>query len=587
MEKLFPYKQRGGTTGGEIAAGICMGLLSVCGIFMNMQLLAQYQISGPAATAAASDMAANGETFAQMYFVSMLVSFAGSLLIGLVTKLPLVQVSSLGLSAVLVSLVGIGTGLTYYNLLFLCLVSSVIYAVILAIPGGYGLLVGALPSGVRKALPAAAGLLLAWVAAQLSGVFPVKASSIPVYGTGSVLEASESNVALSGFVSFDQYSYLTDKYHPTMLICAVSVLVAIVVYLLRRRSNRPCLTALLSGTVVFLLGSVLLTCVNWKNMTMSFDSMWARLWMVGSEDSMQLHLSAVLKNLSIGAVFTKGMDFTAYTEAGGNVAKLFATGILTNLLLNLYDADATLTAVASECDAEDVNHRLPLLCNAAINVVAPIVGAGPIAIGKESVAGTHDHAKSGLGSVVAAIVMLISAFVWVVPFLLATVTSYGVTFNMYGHYGTVLQYLTECSFSVADIIMVLVGLGMAVHSAGMDWGDLNQSVPFLATVAGTLFTSNLAVGAAAGVVAFVLVSLSKAPVVYDFDLDEEEEDDEEEDAAENTEASADAEAENADEAEEEEEIVLPEKEPGLLEKIGGKTLVLAAVCLILLVLTAL
>lgn len=389
-------------------------------------------------------------------------------------------------------------------------------------------------------------------------------------------------MALSGFVSFDNYSYLTDKYHPTMLLCAVAVLAAIVIYLLRRRSNRPCLTALLGGTVVFLVGSVLLTCVNWKNMTMSFDSMWARLWMVGSEDSMQLHLAAALKNLSIGAVFTKGMDFTAYTEAGGNVAKLFATGILTNLLLNLYDADATVTAAAAECGAEEADHRLPLLCNAAINVVAPIVGAGPIAIGKESLAGTHDRAKSGLASVVAAIVMLISAFVWVVPFLLATVTSYGVTFNMYGHYGTVLQYLTECSFSVADIIMVLVGIGMAVHSAGLDWKDLNQSVPFLATVAGTLLTSNLAVGAAAGVVAFVLVSLSKAPVVYDFDLDEEDEDEEEEAAAENAEAPAEAE-----EAEEDEDVILPEKEPSLLEKVGGKTLVLAAICLILLVLTAL
>ncbi len=578
MEKL---KQRGGTTGGEIAAGICMGLLSVCGIFMNLQLLAQYQISGPAATASAAEMAANGEIFAQMYFVSMLVSFAGSLLIGLVAHLPLVQVSSLGLSAVLVSLMGIGTGLSYYNLLLVCLVSSVIYAVILAIPGGYGLLVEALPAGVRKALPAAAGLLLAWVAAQLSGVFPAKASAIPVYGAGSVLEASESNVALAGFVSFDNYSYLTDKYHPTMLLCAVAVLAAIVIYLLRRRANRPCLTALLGGTVVFLVGSVLLTCVNWKNMTMSFDSMWARLWMVGSEDSMQLHLATALKNLPIGAVFTQGTNFTAYTEAGGSVIKLFATGILTNLLLNLYDADTTLTAVAAECGAADMDHRKPLLCNAILNVVAPIVGAGPVAIGKQSIAGTRDHARSGLASVVAAIVMLISAFVWVVPFLLATVTSYGVTFNMYGHYGTVLQYLTECSFSVADIVMVLVGLGMAVHSAGLDWADLNQSVPFLATIGATLLTSNLAVGAAAGVVAFVLVSLSKAPVVYDIDLDDEDEEETEEDE------ESEEDAEESDDADEEEDVVLIEKEPGVLEKVGVKTLILAAICLVLLVLTAL
>lgn len=326
-------------------------------------------------------------------------------------------------------------------------------------------------------------------------------------------------------------------------------------------------------------------CVNWKNMTMSFDSMWARLWTVGSEDSMQLHLSTVLKNLSIGAVFTQGMDFTAYTEAGGNVIRLFATGILTNLLLNLYDADTTLTVVAAESSVAETSHRLPLLCNAAINVVAPIVGAGPVAIGKESVAGARDHAKSGLASVVAAIVMLVSAFVWAVPFFLATITSYDVTFNMYGHYGTVLQYMTECSFSVADIVMVLVGLGMAIHSAGLEWSDLNQSVPFVATVAGTLLTSNLAVGAAAGLVAFVLVNLSKAPVVYDFEEYEEEEESEAEDEGAAEAAADDAEAETGDG--EEEDIILPEKEPGLLEKVGVKTLILAAICLMLLILTVL
>lgn len=587
MEKFFHYRERGGSTGSEIAAGICMGLLSVCGIFMNLQLLAQYQMSGPAAEATAAQLAANGETFAQMYFVSMVVAVVGSLLIGLVAKLPLVQVSSLGLSSVLVSMVGIGSGLSYYNLLFLCFVSSIVYTAILLIPGGYKLFVEALPVGVRKALPAAAGLLMAGVAAQLSGVFPVKGSSMPVYGTGTELAAGSTAVAQSGFISFGNYSYVTDQYHPVMLICAVSVLVAVVIYLLRRRSYRPCLTALLGGTVVFLAGSVLLTCVNWKNMSLSFDTLWARLWMVGSEDSMQLHLTAVFKNLSIGAVFTQGMDFTAYTEAGGSVVKLFATGILTNLMLNLYDADATLTAVQAECGTEEADHRLPMLCNAVINVVAPVLGAGPVAIGKESVAGAKDRAKSGLASVVAAVVLLISAFVWVVPFLLATVTSYDILFNMYGHYGKVLQYLTECSFSVADIVMVIVGVGMAVHSFALDWKDLNQSAPFLTTIAAAMLTSNLAVGACAGVVAFVLVNLSKAPVVYDFE-DDEEEADEDETAEEGQEETSDEEAETDEEYEDEDdEIILVEKEPGLLETVGGATLVLAAVCLVLLVLSVL
>ena len=133
--------------------------------------------------------------------------------------------------------------------------------------------------------------------------------------------------------------------------------------------------------------------------------------------------------------------------------------------------------------------------------------------------------------------------------------------------------------------MVLVGLGMAIHSAGLEWSDLNQSVPFVATVAGTLLTSNLAVGAAAGLVAFVLVNLSKAPVVYDFEEYEEEEESEAEDEGAAEAAADDAEAETEDG--EEEDIILPEKEPGLLEKVGVKTLILAAICLMLLILTVL
>lgn len=584
MENLFRYKERGGTLGGEIAAGICMGVLSVCGIFMNMQLLAQYSITGGAATANTAQLAANGEIYAQMYFVSMMLSFVGSLAIGLVARLPLVQVSSLGLSAVMVSLVGIGTGLSYYNLLFLCFVSSVIYAVILLIPGGYQVLIGALPKGVRKALPAAAGLLLALTAAQLSGVFPVRSTGILTYGAGSVLEAGQSSVMQSGFVSFENYSYLTDKFHPTMLICAAAVLVAAVLYFVRRRSARPCLTALMGGTVVFLAGSILLTCVNWKNMTMSFDSLWARLWMVGSEDAMQLHISTVLANLSIGAVFTKGMDFTAYTEAGGSIVRLFATSILTNLMLNLYDADATLSCVAADCDAEAT--RMPLLCNAVTNVIAPIFGVSPMAIGKESVAGVRDHGRSGLAGVVAAIVMLISAFVWVVPFLFTTITSYNISFNMYGHYGAVLQHLAESSFSIADMIMVIVGVSMALHSFALDWADLNESAPFLATIISTLLLSNLATGAAVGVVAFVLVNLSKAPVVYDINLDEDEdaEDEEDEDAEDDEEPDED---DDEEEEEDDGDVILEEKEPSFVEKVGFKTLILAVVCITLLVLTAL
>ena len=46
LDAYFHYTRRGGTLGGEIAAGLFTGILSVCGIFLNMQLVAKLQISG-------------------------------------------------------------------------------------------------------------------------------------------------------------------------------------------------------------------------------------------------------------------------------------------------------------------------------------------------------------------------------------------------------------------------------------------------------------------------------------------------------------------------------------------------------------
>lgn len=41
LNGLFHYKEAGGTFGGEIVAGVSMGILAVCGMFMNMQMVLQ------------------------------------------------------------------------------------------------------------------------------------------------------------------------------------------------------------------------------------------------------------------------------------------------------------------------------------------------------------------------------------------------------------------------------------------------------------------------------------------------------------------------------------------------------------------
>ncbi len=515
MNKFFHYKDRGGSLRGEILAGLGMLFLSVCGIFINIQLIAKLRITGDYAAASSSEVALNGEIYAQAWFLSMLIAFFGSLLLGVIARLPLVQIGGLGLSTVLVSMVGAATGISYYNLLFVCFVSSIVYTVLVSIPGLKKWIFNALPQPVRRALPAATGLLMAWIALQLTGIVNVNSSQISIYGAGDVLDEVNDSVSLMGFVPFSTFSYATDKFHPLLLICAVAVIATFVLYLIfRQRTKRPFLFSLLGGTVVFFVLYLLLVCFSTATGQFSLDSLWGRAWMVGSEDTMLAHLSATLSSISFGRIFTSGMDFSAYIEAGGNVAVLFATAILDFLFINMYEAEAVLQVESEDIQELDANDQKgvqkTLICNGVMNIIAPMFGGVPVTVSPTSCAGSKDGAKSGLASVIVCIGLGISAFFWLIPAVFATTTSYDITFNMYGHYGTVMQLLSESAFVVADAVMVIVGLSMAARSMSINWKNMKETACLAVTVVGTLMFSNLAGGVAAGTVAYIIVSLTMA-----------------------------------------------------------------------------
>ncbi len=548
LNGFFGYAERGGTFSGEIVAGIGMAFLAVCGMFMNMQLVATLFVTNYAESTM-NQIATNGEVYAMTWLASMLAACVGTLLMGLVARRPFVQVSSLSLSCVLVSTVSLNAGLTYYNMLAICFVANVIYLALCVVPQVRRAIAAALPAPVRAALPAAAGLLMAWVAAQLTGLFSVSSNLMPNYGTAANM--GSGFVGLSGMTHISDFSYITDIYHPQMLISAIAVVLTFVVFLVGRAKKTPYGKALAVGTVFFLLATVLACGVNWKNFNFALSFLWGRLWMAGSEDAMQAHLSAAIVNLGIAKVFTQGFDFSGFTGNGGNLGVLLGSTLLSYVFMFAADAESTVDACDAVCgldkggaDAEK-GRELVFIANGAANVVSALLGASPVAVGKESVAGARDRARSGLAAVVAAVVFGLSAVVWVIPTLCATITSYSISFNMYGHYGYTMQLLAQTSFSVADAVMVIVGVGMAMRAVTIDVRDAAQVAPFGATVAATVLTTNLAVGVACGCVAHVLVNLA-AP-----------------------------------------RRKKGQSKIGLVERVGGvPTLVLAAVSLVLLVLVA-
>lgn len=471
LDQFFQITQRGSTVGQEVKAGISVCLVSVCALFMNLQIVTK-AFSG-------------GIPYCGLYLGATLTAFAGTLLLGLLCNLPLVQTASLSLSTVLISTLGAGTGLTYENLLAVSFVSAAVYLALMLIPAAKRFVYRMIPDSVRKALPVAMGLYVACTALNHMGLLD---------GLGL---ADWSSAAQGGAAAA-----------PYMRLCAVAGLIAIAAVLLlkKRRVSVPMLNGLIWGLVAFFLAAAVGGDILFGNV---FNQ--NRIWVGINPDKLgeMYTIARGFRELELGAVFTSGFDFSAYTDAGGNVAALLIQGILTFLFMGMYESEAAVLGADTE------NQLLPdgayemasgrfLLANAITNVAAPVVGAAPMSVGKQSAVAAEDGGRTGLASVVCAVGYLIAAFTWL-PF--ALLSSYNASVPEYGHAGYVFPNVIYAGFQVVDGVMLLAGIGMlrgAKKLEGMDWDEM---LSFGATVAVGAFSQNLAYGAAAGVIMFAMAKL--------------------------------------------------------------------------------
>ncbi|MCD7761080.1 MAG: hypothetical protein LUH16_04805, partial [Clostridiales bacterium] len=164
LDKVFHFTERGSTMSGEIWAGLGAFFISVCALIMNTQIIGT----------------AYGN-YAGSYLAVTLIAFAGTVLLGALCNLPLVQSASMGLSTILISMIGVDTGLTYANLMLVTFVAAVVYLIVVVTPARK-VLVDAIPDGVKKALPVAMGLYIVITGLQNAGIISegtlVSASSL-------------------------------------------------------------------------------------------------------------------------------------------------------------------------------------------------------------------------------------------------------------------------------------------------------------------------------------------------------------------------------------------------------------------------
>ncbi len=477
LEKFFHLSDRGTSVGQEVKAGISVFLISVCALFMNIQIIMEaYSGNIP---------------YCGIYLGATITAFVGTLILGFLCNLPLVQTSSLGMSTILISMMGVDSSLTYANLLAVTFVAAVVYLVVMVIPATRKFVFHLIPDSVRKALPAAMGLYIAYVALEKMGI------------TSGMGLAAFSDDAMGGATIA-----------PYMRLCVFAGLIAfaLVLFNKKRKAETPVFTGLYVALLIFFLiaavaGGIAFNYVFTQN----------RIWVGVNPDKLgEMYTIGVgLGELSIGEVFKSGFDFSAFTAAGGNVAGLFVRGILMFLFLGVYESEAAVlgaeenggiipgTEEEKEADYEKAAGKF-LLANAITNVIAPIFGAAPVSVAKQSSAASADGGKTGLTSVVCAIGYLIAMFTWIPFVILATYTA---SVPEYGHAGFVFPNVIKAGFQIVDAIMLVLGLMMLKSVKKMADASASEWAAYGTTIVMTLFTQNFAYGVAAGVIVSVFLSL--------------------------------------------------------------------------------
>ena len=150
MEKFFGLKKHGTTVRTEVLAGITTFMAMAYILMVNAGMFGSL-----------------GDGYYNAVYIATAISAViGTVLIGLLSNLPLAQASGMGLNAFFVYSVCFGMGFSYANALVMVLVDGIVF-ILLTVTGLRRVIFDAIPKAVKTAISAGIGLFIAFLACRM------------------------------------------------------------------------------------------------------------------------------------------------------------------------------------------------------------------------------------------------------------------------------------------------------------------------------------------------------------------------------------------------------------------------------------
>ena len=378
MDRFFHVTEKGSTIRTEIMAGITTFMAMAYILMVNAGMFSNPFGDG-------TDVL--GVSYGAIYVATAISAVVGTLLIGLLSNLPLAQASGMGLNAYFVYTVCVGLGLSYANALVLVLFDGIIF-VLLTVTGLRKIIFDSIPHEVKVAISAGIGLFIAFIGLQNAGIVVNDASTC---------------------VNLHSFNVFTGEQTWATIFPMLITLIA--VFAIGAMSKKKVRGAVLWG----ILGAAVL------------------YYAIGLITVPGFYASAVAPNLTsdffgafrdfgtqaFAAVFKSGFDFSAFIAANGTGA--FVVMLLTTMLafcmVDMFDTLGTLYGACSAGNMLDKDGKLPrvgraLMADAIGTVAGACLGTSTVTSYVESSAGVAEGGRTGLTSLTTAAMFILSLFLW-------------------------------------------------------------------------------------------------------------------------------------------------------------------------------
>lgn len=426
MENFFKFKERGTDMKTEMIAGVTTFMTMAYILAVNPNILG-----------------ASGMDTGAIFTATALASAIASFCMALFANLLFVLSAGMGLNAYFAYTVVLGMGYSWEVALTAVFVEGIIF-IILSLTNVREAIFNAIPTNLKVAVSVGIGLFITFIGLQNAHIVVDSATLVGLFSfKGSVAAGTFQSEGI------------------TVLLALIGILIT--AFLVAKNVKGNILIGILAtwglGMICQAVGLYV------PNPEMGFYSLFPS--------------GIISMPASVVPTFMK-MDFSIVGTLN------FAVVIFAFLFVDMFDTLGTLIGCASKADMLDENGKLPkirsaLFADAVGTTLGAALGTSTITTFVESSSGIAEGGRTGLTSVTAGILFLVSLFLSPV-------------------------FLAIPSFATAPALIV-VGFLMMQQVVKIQWDNLTEAIPAFIAVIAMPFMYSISEGISMGVISYVLLHL--------------------------------------------------------------------------------